>query len=116
MGRNVLAIVAVAALLGAGAPDAARAADPRYPDWPCNQLKVPDISIAGVWAGPPIDDEPDLGLPFWAGVLPVNTSYGPPAPSPDLIEAAAELPEHLRGYRRPVTPATSGAGPGSDRR
>ena len=59
MGRNALAIVAVAAILGAGVPDAARAADPRYPDWPCNQLKVPEISIAAVWAGPPIDDVRD---------------------------------------------------------
>ncbi|WP_315781848.1 MULTISPECIES: hypothetical protein [unclassified Bradyrhizobium] len=34
----------------------AQAADPRYPDWPCPQAKVPEISIAAVWAGPPIDD------------------------------------------------------------
>jgi len=33
----------------------ALAADPRYPDWPCQQLKVPEISIASVWAGPPLD-------------------------------------------------------------
>ncbi len=32
------------------------AADPRYPDWPCAQAKVPDISLAQVWAGPPLDD------------------------------------------------------------
>src|SRR5262249_28920683 len=32
------------------------AADPRFPDWPCNQIKVPEISIAAVWAGPSIDD------------------------------------------------------------
>ena len=32
------------------------AADPRYPDWPCTQAKVPEISIAAVWAGPPLDD------------------------------------------------------------
>ena len=32
------------------------AADPRYPDWPCTQAKVPDISLAAVWAGPPLDD------------------------------------------------------------
>ena len=31
------------------------ALDPRYPDWPCQQLKVPEISIASVWTGPPID-------------------------------------------------------------
>jgi DNA polymerase III alpha subunit len=34
----------------------ARGADPRYPDWPCPQIKVPDISLAAVWAGPPVDD------------------------------------------------------------
>src|SRR2546430_15548643 len=34
----------------------ALAADPRFPDWPCNQVKVPEISVAAVWAGPPIDD------------------------------------------------------------
>jgi len=31
-------------------------ADPRYPDWPCAQAKVPEISLAAVWAGPPLDD------------------------------------------------------------
>lgn len=35
---------------------AARAADPRFPDWPCTQAKVPEISLAAVWAGPPLDD------------------------------------------------------------
>ena len=35
---------------------AARAADPRYPDWPCTQAKVPEISVAAVWAGPALDD------------------------------------------------------------
>ena len=35
------------------------AADPRYPDWPCAQAKVPDISLAAVWAGPPLDDVQD---------------------------------------------------------
>jgi hypothetical protein len=33
----------------------ALAVDPRYPDWPCQQLKVPEISVASVWAGPPLD-------------------------------------------------------------
>jgi hypothetical protein len=31
------------------------ALDPRYPDWPCQQLKVPGIAIASVWNGPPIE-------------------------------------------------------------
>jgi hypothetical protein len=34
----------------------ALAADPRFPDWPCSQVKVPEISVAAVWAGPSIDD------------------------------------------------------------
>jgi hypothetical protein len=40
----------------AAASRGAGAADPRYPDWPCVQAKVPEISIAAVWDGPPIDD------------------------------------------------------------
>ena len=31
------------------------ALDPRYPDWPCQQLKVPGISVANVWTGPSIE-------------------------------------------------------------
>jgi hypothetical protein len=31
------------------------ALDPRYPDWPCQQLKVPGISTASVWTGPSIE-------------------------------------------------------------
>jgi hypothetical protein len=38
---------------------AAIAADPRFPDWPCNQIKVPEISVAAVWSGPSIDDVAD---------------------------------------------------------
>jgi hypothetical protein len=34
---------------------AALALDPRYPDWPCQQLKVPGIAVASVWSGPSIE-------------------------------------------------------------
>ncbi|MEX0760328.1 MAG: hypothetical protein WD100_12185 [Tistlia sp.] len=37
------------------APAAAPGADPQDADWPCIQRKVPEISAAVVWAGPPID-------------------------------------------------------------
>jgi hypothetical protein len=37
-------------------PQLCLAADPRYPDWPCAQAKVPEISLAAVWAGPPLGD------------------------------------------------------------
>ncbi|ULK99445.1 hypothetical protein [Bradyrhizobium sp. I71] len=46
----------LAALVVALSGTTARAADPRYPDWPCTQAKVPEISLAAVWAGPPLDD------------------------------------------------------------
>src|ERR1700759_5318778 len=36
--------------------DRSFAADPRYPDWPCAQAKVPEVSLAAVWDGPPLDD------------------------------------------------------------
>lgn len=49
-------IVIVAALALAATSGTSRAADPRYPDWPCTQAKVPEVSLAAVWAGPPLDD------------------------------------------------------------
>jgi hypothetical protein len=45
----------VAMILAVSATRPAFALDPRYPDWPCQQLKVPEISIASVWTGPPIE-------------------------------------------------------------
>jgi len=50
--RTFIATIAVAL----SAQHAVFAADPRHPDWPCNQIKVPELSVAAVWAGPPIDD------------------------------------------------------------
>jgi len=50
---KVLAMAVVALALSG---TAARAADPRYPNWPCTQAKVPEISLAAVWAGPALDD------------------------------------------------------------
>src|SRR5213595_3617037 len=36
--------------------DQSHAADPRYPDWPCAQAKVPEISVVAVWDGLPLDE------------------------------------------------------------
>jgi hypothetical protein len=46
---------AAAVTLFVGLPSASHAADPRYPDWPCAQAKVPEISIVAVWDGPPVE-------------------------------------------------------------
>jgi hypothetical protein len=48
---------ALCLLLAASGPvDRGYAADPRYPDWPCAQAKVPEISLAAVWDGPALDE------------------------------------------------------------
>jgi len=52
MMRGTMLIIAAAAAAICGA---AHAADPRYPDWPCVQAKVPELSVAAVWDGPSID-------------------------------------------------------------
>lgn len=52
-----VAVAALAALLAVlPLAHAARATDARNPDWPCAQIKVPEVSAAAVWSGPPIDD------------------------------------------------------------
>lgn len=48
---------ALCALLAlAGPVDRSLAADARYPDWPCAQAKVPEVSLAAVWNGPALDE------------------------------------------------------------
>jgi hypothetical protein len=38
----------------------AAAAPPSHdPDWPCQQIKVPQLSLAAVWSGPPLDAHQD---------------------------------------------------------
>ena len=36
-----------------------QAADSRFPDWPCQQIKVPSLSVAAMWSGPSIDEVGD---------------------------------------------------------
>ncbi len=56
MRARLLCALVVAAMGTLTLHGEARATDPRFPDWPCNQLKVPELSVAAVWAGPAIDD------------------------------------------------------------
>ncbi|MGH7558747.1 MAG: pyridoxamine 5'-phosphate oxidase family protein [Gemmatimonadota bacterium] len=53
---------------------------------------------AKVRSGPPIDDEEDLELPIWAGVIPLAVTPGVPVPAPDLVEDI-EPPEYVKRYR-----------------
>ena len=43
-------------IVEAALPSPADAADPRDPDWPCMQAKVPEMSVASMWDGPSIAD------------------------------------------------------------
>jgi hypothetical protein len=53
--------VIIAAVIAFGLPAhrVTQAADARYPDWPCAQIKVPELSVSAMWAGPPLDDVVD---------------------------------------------------------
>lgn len=46
---------------------------------------------------PPKDDEEDLALPHWAGVLPIIQTIGTPIPAPDLQEGIL-LPDYIAEY------------------
>ena len=48
-----------------------------------------------VRTGPPGDEPEDLDLPVWAGVLPMTTSFGEPAPDPAL-QPGITAPDHIR--------------------
>jgi hypothetical protein len=64
------------------------------------RLPLEEVSVK-VRSGPPIDDADDLGLPHWAGVLPLTTVAGAPVPAPEL-PPDAEVPDHVRSWERPV--------------
>jgi hypothetical protein len=49
-------LLAASVAIGLAMWTPSRAVDSRYPDWPCVQPKVPEISVVAVWAGPPLDD------------------------------------------------------------
>lgn len=54
---------------------------------------------AKIRRGPPIDDEEDLALPVWAGVVPATTHYGPPLPD-ELLSKTIAMPDYVRSYAR----------------
>jgi hypothetical protein len=54
-----LALVGLVLVGICGLPGLSPAADSRYPDWPCVQIKVPEISPGAMWAGPSIEDVGD---------------------------------------------------------
>lgn len=58
-------------------------------------LRIPlEEASAKLRSGPPIDDEADLGLPVWAGVIDLRTVPGDPEPDA-LLAPGIPLPPYL---------------------
>jgi hypothetical protein len=81
-----------------------RAADARPP----NERELGQTTIlaipmgeasAKVRTGPVKDEEEDLALPVWAGVLPLRTVPGDPEPDP-LLPSGVATPDYVNDYRR----------------
>lgn len=86
---------------------AGRAEQARMPD--DTELKQTTIvaiplaeASAKVRTGPPKDEDGDLDLPVWAGVLPLRLVPGEPEDDPRLAPGL-EPPENVTRYRRPGT-------------
>jgi hypothetical protein len=61
-------------------------------------VRVPiEEASAKIRVGPPIDDERDLGLDIWAGVLPLESRPGVPVPDEHLKEGIP-VPEYVKRY------------------
>ena len=58
-----------------------------------------DEASAKVRTGGPIDDEADLDLPVWGGILPIATTFGAPEPdehTPTELDAPGYLVDYAR--------------------
>ena len=85
-----------------------RAADARPPtDEELRQTLMLAIGLdeasSKIRTGPPKDDEEDLGLPIWAGILPLAITPGTPIPAPEL-DGGVPVPDYIRTYGRPGAP------------
>lgn len=64
-------------------------------------LSLPIVEAsAKVRTGPPIDDEEDLAVPCWAGVIPLSRTAGEPVPCPKLTPGI-QTPAYARSYPGP---------------
>jgi len=49
-------LLALISLIFADAATAQAPPQQSQPDWPCRQVRVPELAVASVWTGPPLDD------------------------------------------------------------
>jgi uncharacterized protein len=62
-------------------------------------LDLVEVS-AKVRDGGVVDEDEDMTLPYWAGVVPLTLTAGTPVPADDL-DPAVPVPPYLTPYRRP---------------
>ena len=64
-------------------------------------LRLPiEEASAKIRTGPPVDDDGDYALPFWAGELPIRMTVQGPVPDPRLAPGIP-VPGNVAAYRRP---------------
>jgi uncharacterized protein len=61
-------------------------------------LDLVEVS-AKVRSGGPVDDPEDLGLPYWAGTVPLSLTHGTPVPA-DGLDPAIPRPSYLSAPRK----------------
>jgi nitroimidazol reductase NimA-like FMN-containing flavoprotein (pyridoxamine 5'-phosphate oxidase superfamily) len=61
-------------------------------------LSLAEASVK-VSASPPADNDDDLDLPVWAGVVPLIESWGDPTDAPDLT-SPRQVPDYVRAWTR----------------
>jgi nitroimidazol reductase NimA-like FMN-containing flavoprotein (pyridoxamine 5'-phosphate oxidase superfamily) len=81
-----------------------RSADARMPtDEEFRQTSIVAVALnessAKVRTGPPKDEGADLGLPIWAGVVPISLAGGEPEPD-EWVPEGIEAPAYASAYRR----------------
>ncbi|MEO8106142.1 MAG: pyridoxamine 5'-phosphate oxidase family protein [Actinomycetes bacterium] len=62
-------------------------------------LPLAEMSVK-VSAGPPEDEDDDVPLPIWAGVVPLRESFGEAEDAPDLVEPYP-VPDYVKKWQRP---------------
>ena len=62
------------------------------------ELEIDEAS-AKIRTGPPGDASADMGLPVWAGELPITMTVGEPVADADC---SLRVPEYVRAYARPA--------------
>ncbi len=97
--EKMWALQAITEHIARGRWDDARKPNPRELNATSVALVAIESAAAKMRSGPPKDDEEDLDLPLWAGVLPLQLQ-ALEALKDEYTPGDANLPDYIRDYRR----------------